>query len=116
LIEISRIFQSENTSYPINSVYERLCAVKKIAELGKLHRSLCDKRQSHRVKTVIALSEGWSIKKVHRSTKIKFIFLPSYLPNLNLIEQYWKFFKKKTLNNRYYETLGEFKRACESFS
>jgi transposase len=49
------------------------------------------------------------------TTKIKLIFLPPYSPNLNLIERYWKFFKKKILNNRYYETFGEFKRACESF-
>ncbi len=38
-----------------------------------------------------------------------------YSPNLNLIERYWKFFKKKVLNNRYYETFGEFKLACERF-
>jgi len=28
---------------------------------------------------------------------------------LNLIERYWKFFKKKVLNNHYYETFEEFK-------
>jgi len=55
------------------------------------------------------------LKKVLRGTKIKLIFLPPYSPNLNLIERYWKFFKKKVLNNRYYETFAEFKRACESF-
>ncbi len=55
------------------------------------------------------------LKEYTEGTKIKLIFLPSYSPNLNLIERYWKFFKKKVLNNRYYETFGEFKRACESF-
>jgi transposase len=55
------------------------------------------------------------LKKVLRGTKIKLIFLPPYSPNLNLIERYWKFFKKKVLNNRYYETFEEFKRACENF-
>lgn len=48
-------------------------------------------------------------------TKIKLIFLPPYSPNLNLIERYWKFFKKKVLNNHYYETFDEFKQACKSF-
>jgi transposase len=48
-------------------------------------------------------------------TKIKLIFLPPYSPNLNLIERYWKFFKKKLLNNCYYETFEEFKLACKSF-
>lgn len=55
------------------------------------------------------------LKKTLKETKIKLIFLPPYSPNLNLIERYWKFFKKKVMNNRYYETFGEFKRACESF-
>ena len=55
------------------------------------------------------------LKKHLDGTKIKVIFLPPYSPNLNLIERYWKFFKKKVLNNRYYETFEEFKRACESF-
>ena len=55
------------------------------------------------------------LKKALKGTKIKLIFLPPYSPNLNLIERYWKFFKKKVLNNHYYETFGEFKRACESF-
>ncbi len=55
------------------------------------------------------------LKSMLKGTKIKLIFLPSYSPNLNLIERYWKFFKKTVLNNRYYESFGEFKRACESF-
>ena len=55
------------------------------------------------------------LKKHLKGTKIKLIFLPPYSPNLNLIERYWKFFKKKVLNNRYYETFEEFKQACESF-
>jgi transposase len=55
------------------------------------------------------------LKKALRGTKIKLVFLPPYSPNLNLIERYWKFFKKKILNNRYYETFEEFMRACEDF-
>jgi transposase len=48
-------------------------------------------------------------------TKIEMIFLPPYSPNLNLIERFWKFFRKKVLNNRYYETFMQFKDACKSF-
>jgi len=36
-------------------------------------------------------------------------FLPSYSPNLNLIERLWKFVKKKCLYNFYYETFDDFK-------
>ena len=55
------------------------------------------------------------LKGYVEGTKIKLIFLPPYSPNLNLIERYWKFFKKKVQNNRYYETFDEFKQACKNF-
>jgi transposase len=55
------------------------------------------------------------LKEHVEGTKIELIFLPPYSPNLNLIERYWKFFKKKVLHNRYYETFEEFKRACKNF-
>ena len=35
---------------------------------------------------------------------IELIFLPSYSPNLNLIERYWKFLKKKCLYNQFYKS------------
>ena len=35
-------------------------------------------------------------------------FMPPYSPNLCLIERLWKFFKKKVIKNRYYETWDEF--------
>jgi hypothetical protein len=39
---------------------------------------------------------------------IKLEWLPSYSPNLNLIERLWKFTKKKCLYNVYYESFVEF--------
>ncbi|MGZ8183868.1 MAG: hypothetical protein ACXWT1_18095, partial [Methylobacter sp.] len=35
--------------------------------------------------------------------------------NLNLIERFWKFFKKKILYGKYYETFCAFKNACDEF-
>ena len=55
------------------------------------------------------------LKQALKGTKIKLIFLPPYSPNLNLIERFWKFFKKKVLNNQYYETFAEFEQACKNF-
>jgi transposase len=49
------------------------------------------------------------------SSKIELIFLPSYSPNLNLIERFWKFFKKQVLYNKYYDTFSKFRKACEQF-
>lgn len=48
-----------------------------------------------------------------KDSKIELVFLPPYSPNLNLIERYWKFFKKKVLYNRYYEKFNEFKDALD---
>lgn len=42
---------------------------------------------------------------------IELLFLPSYSPNLNLIERLWKFVKKKALRGRYYATFAEFRAA-----
>ena len=55
------------------------------------------------------------LKEHVEGTKIELMFLPPYSPNLNPIERYWKFFKKKVLNNHYYETYDEFKQACKNF-
>jgi transposase len=41
--------------------------------------------------------------------------LPPYSPNLNLIERFWKFFKREVLFNRYYDTFDKYKTACKDF-
>jgi transposase len=39
---------------------------------------------------------------------IELIFLPTYSPNLNLIERVWKIVKSKVLNSVYHETFANF--------
>jgi len=55
------------------------------------------------------------LKEKLEGTKIMLHGLPSYSPNLNLIERLWKFFKKKVLYNRYYEKFEDFLAACKGF-
>lgn len=55
------------------------------------------------------------IKEWVKNSKIKLVFLPSYSPELNLIERLWRVFKKNVLYNRYYKTFEEFKNACLGF-
>ena len=57
---------------------------------------------------------GW-LKEKLKDTKIVFHFLPSYSPNLNLIERLWKFFKKEILYNKYYEKFEDFVESCKGF-
>lgn len=67
---------------------------------------ICDNARYYRAQLV---------KDYLASSKIELIFLPPYAPNLNLIERFWKFFKKTVLYGRYYETFAEFKTACDAF-
>jgi len=55
------------------------------------------------------------VKEYLTESRIELMFLPPYAPNLNLIERYWKYFKKTILYNEYYETFKEFKQACKVF-
>ena len=43
------------------------------------------------------------------------VFLPSYSPNLNLIERLWKFLRQKIINTAFYRTKGQFKTAVLDF-
>ncbi|MDR1491663.1 MAG: transposase [Planctomycetaceae bacterium] len=46
---------------------------------------------------------------------MKFIFLPPYSLNLNIVERIWRFFKKKILYNKYYKKFKEFSNASLDF-
>jgi len=43
------------------------------------------------------------------------VFLPSYSPNLNLMERLWKFLRQKIINTAFYRTKGQFKSAVLDF-
>lgn len=42
---------------------------------------------------------------------IELLYLPSYSPNLNLIERLWKFVKKEVLYSKYYDDFSKFKES-----
>jgi transposase len=43
------------------------------------------------------------------------VFLPTYSPNLNLIERFWKFLRQKVINTHFYRTKTAFKDAILAF-
>ena len=67
---------------------------------------ICDNARYYRSKAVAKYLE---------TSRINLLFLPPYSPNLNLIERFWKFFKRQVLYNRYYEAFDDYKGACKQF-
>lgn len=59
---------------------------------------------------------AWQVAAwVKRHRRFKLVFLPSYSPNLNLIERLWRFFHQKITWNHYFETYEEFRRVSLKF-
>ena len=54
------------------------------------------------------------IKKA-KEMSIELLFLPTYSPNLNIIERLWKFTRKKILYAKYYDTPKKFHQAIRNF-
>lgn len=54
-----------------------------------------------------------AVMELAKSLHIHLEFLPSYSPNLNLIERLWKFIKKEVLYGRHYKTFLDFRAAID---
>jgi transposase len=54
-----------------------------------------------------------AVKALASELGIALLFLPSYSPNLNLIERLWKFIKRRSLYGRYHPTFADFRAAIE---
>lgn len=54
------------------------------------------------------------VRDVARQLNIELLFLPSYSPNLNLIERLWKFVKKQALHSRHHTNYADFQDAIDT--
>ena len=50
------------------------------------------------------------VKRYAKILQIELLFLPTYSPNLNLIERFWKYVKKKVLYSIFHKTYDIFKQ------
>ena len=53
------------------------------------------------------------VQELAHELRIDLLFLPTYSPNLNLIERLWKFVKKRCLYGRYHATFDDFTAAIQ---
>lgn len=53
------------------------------------------------------------VQDMARMLNIELLFLPTYSPNLNLIERLWKFVKKTALNSRPHASFAEFRNTID---
>jgi len=53
------------------------------------------------------------VQTLAASLGIELLYLPSYSPNLNLIERLWRFVRKESLNSTYYEAFEQFTTAID---
>jgi transposase len=54
------------------------------------------------------------VQSLAESLGIHLLYLPSYSPNLNLIERLWRFLRKRSLNATYYESFERFRAAIDN--
>jgi len=54
------------------------------------------------------------VTRAAKLLRIELLYLPAYSPNLNLIERFWKFLKRKVARNRYHATFAEFRTAVQN--
>lgn len=54
-----------------------------------------------------------AVQSLAEQLGLTLLFLPSYSPNLNLIERLWKFMKRRSLYGRYHPSFAAFRAAIE---
>lgn len=54
------------------------------------------------------------VQNLAAQLNIELLFLPSYSPNLNLIERLWKFIKKKALYGRHHDNFTNFRATIDN--
>ena len=53
------------------------------------------------------------VRGVAEGLGVELLFLPSYSPNLNLIERLWRFVKRKAAYGKYHPTFADFRAAVQ---
>ena len=78
-------------------------------------RNRDDKRRLYLVLDNASYNRSYRVRDLAKELRIKILYLPPYSPNLNPIERFWKFVKKKVMANTYFPDLDTFKKELMLF-
>jgi transposase len=101
--DYSLVSIAETASCDIGLV-SRLLYKLRAANPGRQLLVVLDNASYQRAKAVCALA---------KQLDIQLLFLPPYSPNLNLIERFWKFLRKKVTRNLFHPTFADFRSAVQ---
>lgn len=87
-----------------------------VKDFLKLLRKRNEDCKLHVIWDNVPYQHSEEVKQLAKDLEISLVYLPPYSPNLNLIERYWGFLKKKLLLNKYFSSFEEFHDAIINFS
>jgi transposase len=94
---------------------ENCCAEVIEAFLGEIKRQYNNATSICIILDNAKYQRSYMVQQKAKELGIDLLFLPPYSPNLNLIERLWRFFKKKVMKNRYYDSYARFENAVDTF-
>ncbi|WP_375559723.1 transposase [Bernardetia sp. OM2101] len=83
--------------------------------LDKVEVAYSDKSKVYIVLDQASYFKSYLVQDWIYDSKIELIYLPTYSPNLNLIERLWKFMRKKVIDYEYYDTFKKFRTNVLTF-
>lgn len=86
-----------------------------VVELIEFLRQELPGKSIHLVLDNAAYQKCELVVKAARKHRVHLVYLPPYSPNLNLIERFWKYLKKKVLAGVHYATKPDFIKAIHDF-
>ena len=94
---------------------KKLDAVSILNFIKRLERKYSNKEKIYLICDNARYYKSKLLREYLPYSKIEMVYLPSYSPNLNLIERLWKLMKKKILYNRYHESYKSFCNSLLNF-
>lgn len=105
--ETGHVYCIEEEKYDAQVFMKFLENVLSLYPTGKIVMIL-DNARIHRAKLLQQLLDD-------NSHRLELVFLPPYIPNLNLIEGLWGWLKSEVINNVFYKSLNQIRVAVRGF-